>query len=116
MAVSVTYYTRTPINILASLVPPTQAQASGIDTIKAVCVFGVVADVQALITHNMGLDISAPGYFDPQVIVEPLSLTTYWPLLTFDRTNTNVLRVNKPATDAATTVLVTIRRPGGPFR
>jgi len=78
--------------------------------------FGVTADAQALITHNMGLSASAPAFQEPQAWLEPVSTTTSWPLLTFDRTNTNVLKVNKPATDGATTVLVSIRRPGGPWR
>jgi hypothetical protein len=115
MAVNTTYYARgSGILINGSTTNPTAVQGSILQVVKAICVFGVTADAQVLITHNMGLDVSAPTYLDPQVMVEPISVTTYWPLLTFDRTNTNVLKVNKPATDGPTTVLVTIRRPG-PF-
>ena len=117
MAVNTLYYARgSGILINGSATSPTTTQGAQLQTIKASCVFGVTADAQVLITHNMGLDVSAPTYLDPQVMVEPQSTTTYWPLLTFDRTNTNVLKVNKPATDGPTTVLVTIRRPGGPWQ
>ena len=111
MAVSVTYYVRGGAVINGSTTGPTSAQGSQIQKVTAIVVFGVTADAQALITHNMGLDISAPGYQEPEIFFDPLSVTTYWPLITFDRTNTNVVNVNKPATDAPTTIRVTIRRP-----
>jgi hypothetical protein len=115
-AVTVTYYQRgAGITILGSTTPPTATQGSQSQKVAATVAFGVTADAQALITHNMGLDASAPGYFEPEVFWEPQSVTTYAPLITFDRTNTNVLKVNKPATDGPTTLLITIRRPGGPW-
>jgi hypothetical protein len=115
-AVSVTYYARgAGITINGSTTNPTTTQGSLLQRISAVCVFGVTADVQALFTHNMGLDASAPGYFNPQVSIEPISTTTYFPLFTFWRANTNVLSINNVATDGPTTVLVTIQRGAGPF-
>jgi hypothetical protein len=112
MAVSVTYYIRGgPVTINGSTTGPTLQQAQSVMKQSAVVVFGVTADAQALFTHNMGLDVSAAGYYEPEALFEPISTTTYWPLVTFNRVSTNVLSVNKPATDAPTTVLVTIRRP-----
>lgn len=113
-AVSVTYYARggSGVRINGSTTAPTQIQASFLMKQSAVIVFGVTADAQALFTHNWGLDASAPTYFDPEVLyVEPISVTTYQPLFTFDRSNTNVLAINKPATDGPTTIRVTLRRP-----
>ena len=116
MAVNTLYYARgggvTGLGFVinGSATNPTAAQGALLQSIKAVCVFGVTADAQVLITHNMGLDLSAPTYLDPQEFWESISITTYSPLITFDRTNTNVLKVNKPATDGPTTILVTIRR------
>jgi len=79
---------------------------------KALVVFGVTADAQALFTHNWALDLSAPTFWDPEVVsVLDMSTNTYQPLLTFDWTNTNVLKINKPATDGATTVQIVLRRP-----
>lgn len=116
MAVSVTYYARAGgVLINGSTTGPTATQASQLQEIAAVCVFGVTADVQALITHNWGLDASAPGYQFPQVWSEPISTTTSVPLVTFWRANTNVLTVNKPATDGPTTILVTVRKGMGPY-
>jgi len=112
MAVSLTYYARAGgVTAKAVTTPPTGPQASLLPKQSAVVVFGVTADAQALFTHNWGLDASAGFYQEPLISVEPLSTTTYWPLLTFDRTNTNVVKINKPATDAPTTVLVTLRLP-----
>lgn len=112
MAVSVTYYVRGGgIIINGSATSPTNAQGSQLQKISAVVVFGVTADAQALITHNMGLDISAPTYLEPEVFWDAVSVTTYLPLITFDRTNTNMLAVNKPATDGPTTLRITLRRP-----
>jgi hypothetical protein len=112
-AVTVTYYDRGGVaRINGSTTAPTASQASELQKQSALVVFGVTADAQALFTHNWGLDASAPGYFEPELLmVEPQSVTTYFPLLTFDRTNTNVFKINKPATDAPTTVLITLRRP-----
>lgn len=112
MAVSITYYVRGgPVTINGSTTGPTTQQAQAVMKQSAVVVFGVTADAQALFTHNWGLDVSAPGYFEPEVFMEPISSTTSWPLVSFNRLNSNVLTVNKPATDGPTTILVTIRRP-----
>lgn len=118
MAVTVTYYARggTGILINGSTTAPTTTQGSQLQKVSATCAFAVTADAQALVTHNMGLDTSAPTYLEPEVLWEVTTTNTYAPLITFDRTNTNVLKVNKPATDAPTTILVTIRRPGGPWQ
>jgi hypothetical protein len=111
-AVTVTYYVRGGTTTIdGSTTGPTGAQASQVHKQAAKIAFGATADAQALFTHNMGLDASAPEYYEPEILWEILSTNTYCPLITFDRTNTNVLKVNKPATDAACTVLVTIRRP-----
>jgi hypothetical protein len=79
----------------------------------AVVEFSVVGDIAtALFTHNWGLDNSSPGFFEPEVLVEPISMaTTSWPLFTFWRVNSNVLQINRPTTDLPTTILVTLRRP-----
>lgn len=113
MAVSVTYYIRGGgVQINGSTTGPTGAQAAQVQVQKAVVVFGVTADAQALFTHNWGLDASAPTYFEPELLyVEDQSTNTYQPALTFDRTNTNVFKINKAATDAPTTVLIVLRRP-----
>lgn len=112
-AVSVSYYVRggAGVTINGSATPPTAQEAVQCFKQAAKVVFGVTADAQALFTHNWGLNASAPGYVEPEILVDCLSTTTYFPLLTFDRTNTNVLAINKPATDAPTTLYVTIRRP-----
>ena len=53
MAVSVTYYVRGGgVVINGSTTVPTQTQAQQVMKQSAVCVFGIVDDVQALFTHN----------------------------------------------------------------
>ena len=112
MAVSVTYFARAGgVTVKSVTTPPTGAQASILAKQSATVVFGVTADAQALFTHNWGLDASAGFYQEPLITVEPISTTTYWPLLTFDRTNTNVVKINKPATDGPTTVIITLHQP-----
>lgn len=115
-AVTVTYYIRngSTVAIAGSTTGPTSSQAQQCNKMSAVVVFGVTADAQALFTHNWGLDRSAGFFAEPLMQIEPQSTTTYWPLLTFDRTNTNVFKINKPATDAPTTLLVTLRLPWTP--
>jgi len=111
--VLVTYYIRgSGVVVNGSLTPPTATQANNVMKQSAICQFGIVDDIQALFTHNWGLDISAGPFFEPEVLVEPISFaTTSWPLLTFWRVSSNVLSVNRRAGDIATTVLVTLRRP-----
>ena len=80
---------------------------------KALITFGVTGDAQATFTHNWGLDISAPEYHEPEILWDLIStaLTTYTPLITFDRSNTNVVYVNKASTGDACVINVTLRRP-----
>jgi hypothetical protein len=113
MAVSVTYYIRgANIAINGSTTPPTTSQGSLLNKQSAVVVWGTVDDTTALFTHNFGLDISGPNFFEPEVLFEPISTgTTSWPLITFWRANTNVLVMGKRAGDKETTCLVTVRRP-----
>ncbi len=115
MAVSVTYDIRGGnVTILNSTTPPTTTQAKRVLKQSAVVVFGVTADVQARFTHNWGLDISAPGMFEPEVIIQQLSDTTAFPSLTIDWASTNVITINKAATNAPVTIVVTLRKPGSP--
>lgn len=116
MAVIVTYYARNNagLQLNNSVTPPTAIQASQVPTIKALVVFGVTADVQALITHNWGLDASAPNYYDPEAFHVQISDGTYAPSLTYDFSNTNVVKVNKLGSNQPITVLVTLRRGTGP--
>lgn len=113
MAVSVTYYTRGGnVVINGSATAPTATQATQVLTQKAVVVFGVTADTQARFTHNWGLSNSAAAFFDPQIQWYQLSDTTACPSLTFDVSNTNVCTINKAATNAPVTIVVTLRKPG----
>ena len=112
MAVSVTYYVRGGgVTINGSTTAPTGQQASQVQKQSAVVVFGVTADVQARFTHNWGLDASAPTYIEPEVLIYQLSDTTAFPSLTIDLANTNVVTLNKAATNAPVTLMVTLRRP-----
>lgn len=117
MSVSVNYYVRggqTAIN--GSATPPTAAQAFQVQMQKAVINFAD-SDVQALFTHNWGLDISSPTYFDPEAWIEgygsPAQVAaTYMPLFTFDFANTNVVKINKlNFLGTGGTYLATLRRP-----
>jgi hypothetical protein len=113
MAVSVTYYSRGGnVAINGSTTAATAAQANQLMKQAAVIVWGEVDDTTALFTHNWGLDASAPRFFEPEVLFEPIStLTTSWPLITFWRANTNVLVCGKKAGDLTVTALVTLRKP-----
>jgi hypothetical protein len=112
-AVTVSYFIRGPgVQINGSTTAPTATQAAQVYKQSAVVVFGVTSDAQALFTHNWGLDVSAPTFYEPELLmVAALSLNTYQPAFTFDWTNSNVFIVNKAATDAPTKVLITLRRP-----
>lgn len=112
MAVSVTYYTRgvgVAINGSTTVITATQAQQ--VYKQSAVVVFGVTADIQARFTHNWGLDLSAPGFYEPEILVYQISDNTAFPSLTFDVANTNVTLINKLGTNAPTTLVVTLRKP-----
>ena len=123
-AVSTFYFARSGIPgggvlINGSATPPTAQQASQCPMMKVQIIWNI-ADTQATITHNWGLDASAVTYFDPEIIAEcqngsGTASGTWLPMLTFDRTNTNVILVNKLAGAAAVgnagTFLITLRRP-----
>ena len=119
MAVSVQYFVRSGIGgsgILAgSTTPPTPIQAGSVYAQKAVVVFTSDLDAQALFTHNWGLDASAPVFFDPQITHYMLlggPATTFLPAFTFDVSNTNVVKINKPAQGGTSgTYVVTLRKP-----
>ena len=114
MAVSATYYTRgVGVAINGSTTPATATQAQQVYKQSAIVVFGVTADIAVTFTHNWGLDNSAPTFIEPEILYEFLStaLTTFTPLITFDRSNTNAVFINKPATGDACTLRVTLRRP-----
>jgi hypothetical protein len=101
-----------------SSTPPTAIQASQIPVLKVQMVMtdGVI---QGTITHNWGLDKSAPTYLDPEIWYWCQNSTdgapgaTWLPMLTFDLTNTNLVLVNKIAGAAATptggTYIITLR-------
>ena len=108
--------------INGSATPPTAIQASQIPRLTVKVVMNL-ADTQGTITHNVGLDASAPTYFDPEAWynMENGSGTasgTWVPQLSFDFTNTNVVLVNKIAGAAAVgnagTFIIYLRRPLSP--
>jgi len=113
-AITTGYYVRGGggVTIMGSATPATTSQASQVMKQVAVITFGVLADAQATFTHNWGLDASAPVYREPEILWDLVStgLTTYTPLITFDRTNTNVVYVNKTGGDSCV-IQVTLRRP-----
>ena len=112
MAVTVTYYVRgAGILINGSTTGPTAVQASQVYKQSATVAFGATADVQALFTHNWGLDLSAPTYLEPEIMYYQTLDGTYCPSLTFDVTNTNVVKINKLGTNGPATVVVILRRP-----
>jgi hypothetical protein len=122
MAVSVLYYIRgNGVLINGSSTPPTAIQAQGVYTQKAAVTFADT-DTQALFTHNMGLDASAPTYFDPEILGVAVIGTaqpaqTWLPAFTFDFSSTNVLKINKlNALGTGGTYLFGLRRPGGPWQ
>jgi hypothetical protein len=119
MAVSVQYFIRSGIGgsvlINGSTTPPTAIQASQVYMQKALIIMSADTDVQALFTHNWGLDASAPTYLEPEVfIVAQLTgaTVTFMPAFTFDLTSTNVIKVNK-LSQASTngTYICYIRKP-----
>lgn len=125
-AVTVTYYARSGIpggNVLinGSTTVPTSIQASNLPLLRALVQFGADTDVQALITHNWGLDASAVTYFDPEVLlggcVNSLGVnTSLQPNFSFDFTNTNVVKVNKASfVGTNCNYLFILRRPVGGF-
>jgi hypothetical protein len=118
MSVSVLYsFDASPTVAYSSATPPTAGQAAVVQEIVAE-VNWALADTQALITHNYGYSASAAGnYFRPQVvgpvwIVGPLGGGTSQPFVSFDFTNTNVLKANKLGVAGTEgTFVVYLRRP-----
>lgn len=112
--VSVLYFLRGVVNSAGSATPPTAQQAAQVQKQTAQVVLAD-ADTQALFTHNMGLDASAPAFFEPEIFYYPQLTTaggTYLTGLTFDVTNTNVVKVNKANfLGSGGTFIVTVRRP-----
>lgn len=114
--VNVLYFIRGGVvTINGSATNPTAIQASQVQKQTAEIVMGD-ADVQALFTHNWGLDASAPTYFEPEISeVTGLILNaggTYLTGFTFDRTNTNVVKINKlNFAGSGGTWVVSLRRP-----
>jgi hypothetical protein len=116
-AITTTYYVRGGTTLInGSTTAPTAAQASQVQKQAAVIIFSVVGDAQATFTHNWGLDASAPTYREPEILYDFIStaVATYEPLITFDRSNTNAVLVNKSSVynpGDACTIVVTLRRP-----
>jgi len=108
--VTVTYKIRGAGVSIDSTTGPTAAQAAELQVQKALVAFGAVGDTQALFTHNWGLDASAPEYYDPVICVWPTVADTYYTCLTFDQTNTNVVKINKAANYGPITVVVALLR------
>lgn len=115
-AVSVLYFVRgaNGVTILGSATGPTGQQAA--QCFKQTAQINMAdADTQALFTHSWGLDASAPGYFEPEILWYAQQMTangTWATALTFDVTNTNVVKVNKANfAQSGGTFIVTLRRP-----
>src|SRR5271166_1477430 len=101
MAVSITFSFEAEGSIVySSTTAPTTAQAAVAQEIVATVAMAV-ADTQALITHNFQFSASAAGnFFRPQVVGPvwingPAGGGTNTPFISFDFTNTNVLKANK---------------------
>jgi hypothetical protein len=118
MSVTVNYFIRGGAGVLinGSATPPTAVQAAQVQKQTAQIVM-LDADTQALFTHNWGLDVSAPTYFEPEILgivaqgpAQPAG--TYLPNFSADWTNTNVLKLNKlNFLGTGGTFMVTLRRP-----
>ncbi len=115
-AVAVLYYVRggAGVTILGSASGPTAIQAQ--QCFKQTVVVNMSdADTQAVFTHSWGLDASAPGYFEPEIFYYAQAMTangTWATALTFDVTNTNVIKINKlNFAQSGGTWVITARRP-----
>jgi hypothetical protein len=94
----------------SSTTPPTQAQASSLQVQKAVVTYSAQTDTICTITHNWGLDVSAPEYCDPDLSYVLLADYTVVPALSFTFGNTNAVVVTKNSVVGPCSVLVTLRR------
>jgi hypothetical protein len=107
------------VTILASTTAPTATQASQVQLITALV--GLLdADTGASISHNWGLDASAPGYNRPVISWYPTLQGpiggSFLPMITFDNTNTNVLKINKAGTvGSALSLVVQLRKGDSPW-
>lgn len=118
MAVSVLYSFESQSNVVySSATPPTSTQVSVVQEIVAQ-VNWALADTQALITHNLGYSASAAGnFFRPQLVGPvwingPVGGGTAIPFVSFDFTNTNVLKANKLGVAGTEgTFVLYLRRP-----
>lgn len=113
--VSVLYFVEgSAVAINGSTTPPTGQQAAQVFKQIAQVVMAD-ADTQALFTHNWNLGASAPTYFNPEIFYYQQLNTaggTWLTGLTFDVTNTNVVKVNKlNFLGTGGTFIVTLRRP-----
>lgn len=113
-AVTVTYYVAGGGLTLIGTTPPTAGQAQSVVMQKAV-ISMADGDTQALFTHNWGLGTSAPTYFDPEIsyYAQLTNSGGTWLFgLTFDLTNTNVVKINKLSfLGTGGSFVVTLRRP-----
>ena len=121
MAVSVFYNVpagpAAGLPIINSATNPTAGQAQAIQEI-IVQVNMALGDTQALITHNWGYSASqALNFFYPQIIGPiwqngPVGGGTSGAFLSFDTSNTNVLKVNKLGLAGTEgTFILHLRRP-----
>jgi len=117
MSVTVNYFIRGGVVIInGSTTPPTAQQASQVMKQTAQVIM-LDTDIQALFTHNWGLDASAPTYFEPEIWCAgaqgPAQPGGTWlPNFSFDLTNTNVAKINKISfLGSGGTFMFTIRRP-----
>lgn len=94
----------------SSTTPLTQAQAASLQVQKAVVTYSAQTDTVCTITHNWGLDASAPEYCDPDLSYVLLADYTVVPALSFTFGNTNAVVVTKNSVIGPCTVLVTLRR------
>ena len=125
MAVTVAYYARSGIPgggvlINGSTTAPTAIQASNLPMMRALVTFAVDTDVQALVTHNWGLDASAVTYFDPEIFLQGGqnlgANSSLAPNFSMDFSNTNVVKINKfNFVGTNGTYLFCLRRPVGGF-
>lgn len=123
MAVSVLFsFQAQSAVVYSSATAPTAAQGAVVQEVVAEVAWAL-ADTQALITHNMGFSASAAlNFFRPQVIGPvfingPLGGGTNVPFVSFDFTNTNVLKANKLGVAGTEgTFVLYLRRDGGAWK
>jgi hypothetical protein len=98
---------------VSGTVPPTAAQVAKLSMVVAEVQFGS-SETAASITHNFGLSGTQAGFDWPTIIPELKTVNgaTLPPVISFARTNTNLVTINKVAVvNSDCTVVVTILRP-----